>query len=397
MSALPLDGIVVLDFGQIFQGPYCTYLLARAGARVIKIEPPGGEPLRRRAEPGKTQIFSFAMLNGCKEAVTLNLKSPEGKALLLRMAERADILLENFSPGTMDGLGVGYDTLAAVNPALIYATGSGFGISGPDRDNLAMDFTIQAASGIMSVTGAPDGPPMKAGPTLVDMMGGIHLYGAIMTALFHRTHNGRGQKVEVAMQETVYPALASPMEYRVRTGKVPPRAGNRQAALNSAPYNAYRAADGWVAIHVVTEAHWRNLLAAMGQQALAEDPRFATNPARVANMEAVDALVTEWTSRLGRYEIFAITKRLRIPCAPVRDVAEVMEDPHMHARGFLRRITHPEFGEVVMPMSSLRLHGAAEPEYRPSPAPGQDNAAVYCRWLGLEPAELARLSAGGVI
>ena len=397
MTALPLAGLTVLDFGQIFQGPYCTFLLAKAGARVIKIEPPGGEPLRRRAEPGKTQIFSFAMLNGGKEAVTLNLKAPEGKQLLLRMAAKAEILLENFSPGTMDSLGVGYDVLAAINPALIYATGSGFGISGPDRDNLAMDFTIQAASGIMSVTGTPDGPPMKAGPTLVDMMGGIHLYGAILTALFHRTRTGRGQLVEVAMQETVYPALASPMEYRVRTGKVPPRAGNRQAALNSAPYNAYPAADGWVAVHVVTEAHWRNLLTAMGRADLAEDPRFATNPARVANMEAVDALVGAWTRTLGRYEIFAITKKLRIPCAPVRDVAEVMEDAHMHARGFLERIDHPEFGPVVVPGSPLRLHGAAHAPTTPSPAPGQDNAAIYGAWLGLDAEERARLSAAGAI
>jgi len=228
MTDLPLAGLTVLDFGQIFQGPYCTLLLAKAGARVIKIEPPAGEPLRRRAEPGKSQIFSFAMLNSNKQAVTLNLKSPRGKALLRRMVARADVLLENFSPGTMDGLGVGYAALAEVNPRLVYASGSGFGISGPDRGNLAMDFTIQAASGIMSVTGAPDGPPMKAGPTLVDMMGGIHLYAGIMTALYQRTATGRGQLVEVAMQEAVYPTLASPMEYYVPITPIrPPMAGSR--------------------------------------------------------------------------------------------------------------------------------------------------------------------------
>jgi crotonobetainyl-CoA:carnitine CoA-transferase CaiB-like acyl-CoA transferase len=200
----PLAGITVLDFGQVYQGPYATMLMAKAGADVIKIEPPGGEPLRRRVlATGSDTTLPMAMLNANKRAVTLNLKTEQGRDLLKRMVARADVLLENFSPGAMDSLGVGYDVLKQVNPRLIYATGTGFGISGPDRDNLAMDFTIQAASGIMSVTGDPDGPPMKAGPTLVDFMGGIHLYAAVMTALLQRTVTGQGQLVEVAMQEAV--------------------------------------------------------------------------------------------------------------------------------------------------------------------------------------------------
>ncbi|MBW4091115.1 MAG: CoA transferase [Proteobacteria bacterium] len=397
MTDLPLAGLAVLDFGQIFQGPYCTLLLAKAGADVIKIEPPGGEPLRRRAEPGKSQIFSFAMLNSNKRAITLNLKTPRGREMLGEMVRRADVLLENFSPGTMDGLGVGYDVLSALNPRLVYASGSGFGLSGPDRDNLAMDLTIQAASGIMSVTGAADGPPMKAGPTLVDMMGGIHLYAGIMTALYQRATTGRGRLVEVAMQEAVYPALASPMEHYVRTGTLAPRAGNRQAAMTTAPYNVYPAADGWVAIHVVTEGHWRNLLVAMGREELAGDPRFATNAARAANMDAVDAVVADWTRGLGKHAVFAATKRHRIPSAPVRDVAEVMDDPHMHARGFLERVEHPEFGSVVLQGSPLRLHGAERVATVPSPSIGQHNAEVYREWLGLSPAEVAGLQAEGVI
>src|SRR5271166_2311835 len=208
----PLAGITVLDFGQIYQGPYATALLARAGADVIKIEPPSGEPLRRNPAGPGTRL-AFAMLNSNKRAITLNLKSERGRALLIEMARRADVVLENFSPGTMDDLGVGYEVLRAANPRLVYATGTGFGITGPDRDNLAMDFTIQAQSGIMSVTGFPDGPPVKAGPTLVDFMGGIHLYAAVVTALFQRERTGVGQLVEVAMQETVYSSLASSMEY----------------------------------------------------------------------------------------------------------------------------------------------------------------------------------------
>src|SRR5690349_16955403 len=207
---------------------------------------------------------------------------------------------------------------------LVYATGTGFGISGPDRNNLAMDFTIQAASGIMSVTGDPDGPPMKAGPTLVDFMGGIHLYAAVMTALLQRSVTGQGQLVEVAMQEAVYPTLASSYEYHLRTGQVPPRAGNRQAGLSSAPYNVFETKDGWVAIHVVTETHWRNLLRAMGRADLLDDPRFASNAARTANMVATEALVTAWTIGLTRQEVVAAAKRYRIPAAPVRNAVEVM-------------------------------------------------------------------------
>jgi crotonobetainyl-CoA:carnitine CoA-transferase CaiB-like acyl-CoA transferase len=394
----PLAGITVLDFGQIFQGPYATMLMAKAGADVIKIEPPGGEPLRRRAlAAGNDTTLPIAMLNANKRAVTLNLKSEAGKDLLKRMAARADVLLENFSPGTMDGLGVGYDMLRAVNPRLIYATGTGFGISGPDRDSLAMDFTVQAASGIMSVTGDPDGPPMKAGPTVVDFMGGIHLYAAVMTALLHRTVTGQGQLVEVAMQEAVYPTLASSYDYHFRTGKVPPRAGNRQAGLASAPYNAFRTRDGWVAIQVVTEAHWQNLLHAMGRDDLLADPRFAGNAARTANMAETEALVTAWTSGLTRNEVAAAARRLKIPAAPVRDAVEVMNDPHMHQRGMLQRIEHPSLGPIVVPNSPLRLHGADGMEPLPSPSLGQHNPEVYGDWLGLGTEELAALRRAGAI
>jgi crotonobetainyl-CoA:carnitine CoA-transferase CaiB-like acyl-CoA transferase len=392
----PLAGITVLDFGQIYQGPYATLLMARAGADVIKIEPPTGEPLRRN-HAGKGTRLAFAMLNSNKRAITLNLKSERGRALLIEMARRADVLLENFSPGTLDDLGVGFEVLRATNPRLVYATGTGFGISGPDRDTLAMDLTIQAASGIMSVTGAPDGPPMKAGPTLVDYMGGIHLYGAVMTALFQRERTGVGQLVEVAMQEAVYSSLASSFEYYFRTGQTPPRTGNRQAGLTTSPYNVFPAADGHVAIHVVTEGHWQKLLTAMGREDLRDDPRFTSMNARAQNMAATEAAVTAWTSRLPKAEVFAITRRHRIPCAPVRTAPEVMNDPHMHGRGMLERITHPDLGEIVVPTTPLRLHGADKVATIPSPSIGQHNDEVYGGWLGVSPGEVAALRSGGVI
>jgi len=395
----PLAGLIVLDFGQIFQGPYATMLMAKGGADVIKIEPPGGEPLRRRvlaSGKGDTTL-PMAMLNANKRAVTLNLKSDRGRELLKQMVAKADVLLENFAPGVMDGLGVGYDVLRVVNPRLIYATGTGFGISGPDRDNLAMDFTIQAASGIMSITGDPDGPPMKAGPTLVDFMGGIHLYAAVMTALFQRDRSGAGQLVEVAMQETVYPSLASSYDYYHRTGRAPPRAGNRQAGLASAPYNAFPTRDGWVAVHVVTEGHWQNLLKAMAREDLKDDPRFRTNPDRTANMAETEALVAAWTSSLDKAEVVATAKRYRIPCAPVRNAIEVMNDAHMHERGMLQRVEHPSLGTVVLPNSPLRLHGADRVAPVPSPGLGAHNEAVYGGWLGLGAEGVAALRAEGAI
>jgi crotonobetainyl-CoA:carnitine CoA-transferase CaiB-like acyl-CoA transferase len=398
---LPLKGLIVIDFGQIFQGPYATLLLAKGGADVIKVEPPSGEPLRRRARPGTSATLPFAMLNQNKRAVTLNLKHPRGRDLLFEMVRRADVLLENFSPGTMDGLGVGWSVLREINPRLIYATGTGFGISGPDRDNLAMDLTIQAASGIMSVTGAPDGPPMKAGPTLVDFMGGIHLYAGIMTALYDRDRSGagsgEGRLVEIAMQETVYSSLAASYEYYHRTGEPPPRAGNRQAALSSTPYNVYPAADGWVAIHVVTEAHWKNLIRAMGRDELGDDPRFRTNADRVSHMDETDAVVSEWTRTLPRMQIFARLKAGRVPCAPVRTAPEVMHDPHMHERGMLAEIDHPELGPITLPTSPLRLHGLAKAPAAPSPKVGQHNAEVYGGWLGLSDSELTALKKEGAI
>ena len=394
----PLAGITVLDFGQIYQGPYATMLMAKAGANVIKIEPPGGEPLRRRvvAQGGETTL-PMAMLNANKRGVTLNLKSERGRELLMKMVAKADVLLENFAPGAMDRLGVGYAALQPVNPRLIYATGTGYGISGPDKDNLAMDFTIQAASGIMSVTGDPAGPPTKAGPTLVDFMGGIHLYGAVMTALFHRTQTGLGQLVEVAMQETIYPTLASSYDYFFRTGKTPPRAGNRRAGLSSAPYNTFVTRDGHVAIHVVTEQHWQNLLKAMGREDLKDDPRFLTNPARTENMTETEAMVTHWTSAQTKAEVAATLKRLKVPAAPVRFAQEVMNDAHMHERGMLQRVQHPSLGEVILPNSPLRLHGAERVDAVPSPKLGEHNAAIYGEWLGLGPEAVEVLAQDGVI
>jgi CoA:oxalate CoA-transferase len=392
---LPLAGVTVLDFGQVYQGPYATLLMAQAGADVIKIEPPQGEPLRRRAPPGKSTTFPIAMLNSNKRAITLNLKHERGRALLFRMVEKGDVLLENFAPGVMDRLGVGWSVVSEINPRLIYASGSGYGLSGPDRDNLAMDLTIQAVSGLIAATGFPDGLPVKAGPAVVDFISGIHLYAGVVTALFEREHTGKGRLVEVAMQEAAYPTLTSQLHAYFDTGKVPPRAGN--TSHGRVPLNVYPTKDGYIAMNIAVEEHWHNLLKAMGREELRDDPRFTNNAARVAHREETDALVVAWTQTLGKMDAFAIAKRHRIPLAPVREVDEVMHDPHMHDRGMLKWIEHDEIGRVVVPTSPLRYHGADTVETRPSPKLGQHNAEIYGGWLGLSAAEIAELKNDGVI
>ncbi|HYU14378.1 MAG TPA: CoA transferase [Stellaceae bacterium] len=391
----PLAGVTVLDLGQVYQGPYATLLMAKAGADVIKIEPPQGEPLRRRAPPGKSTTFPIAMLNGNKRAITLNLKHERGRDLLFQMARKGDVLLENFAPGVMDRLGVGWSVLHAINPRLVYASGSGYGLSGPDRDNLAMDLTVQAMGGLISVTGFPDGPPVKAGPAVVDFLSGIHLYAATITALFERERTGVGRLVEVAMQEAAYATLTSQLEAYWHTGKVPPRTGN--SSHGRVPISVYPASDGYVAMNLAVEEHWHSLLKAMGREELRGDPRFLNNAARIAHREETDALIAGWTQTLGKMEIFAIAKRRRIPLAPVRDVGEVMHDPHMHQRGFLTDIEHDEIGPITVPTSPLRVHGTDPVAALPSPKLGQHNDEIYGGWLGLSADEIADLKQTGVI
>lgn len=393
----PLTGFTFLDFTQFYQGPYATMMLARAGADVIKIEPPGGESLRALAPTGKSGTYAFAALNSNKRAITLNLKSAEGRALLHRLVQRADALIENYAPGVMDRLGVGWEALRSSNPRLVYASASGFGLSGPDRDNLAMDFTIQAASGVMSLTGFADGPPLRTGGPYVDILGGAHLYAALVTALLQRERTGQGRLVEVAMVEAQFAILTTAIDQYLRTGEVPARTGNAFANHARAPYNAYPAKDGHVAMILVTEGQWQNLLRAMGRDDLQGDPRFATNDARVAHYAATEALVSGWTTAHTRAEIFVATSKYKIPCAPVRDIAEIMADPHMHGRGMLEYAEHHDFGRVVLPNSPLRFHGAAPVPLRISPHIGEHNEAVYGEWLGLAHSELNRLRAAGTI
>lgn len=396
-SRYPLAGVVVLDLGQVYQGPYASFLMAQAGATVIKVEPPKGEPVRHRALISKGNAVPFAMLNANKRNISLNLKSPEGIEILKGLAAKADVLMENYAPGVLDRLGVGYATLSAINPRLIYASASGYGLSGPNRDNLAMDLTIQAAMGIMSVTGFPDGPPVKAGPAITDFLSGVHLFAGVLTALYGREKTGRGQLVEIAMVEAVYPSLASNLA-DVFNHKAPaPRTGNRHGGMAEAPYNVYPATDGHVAIISVSEAHWAGLTRAMGRPELLEDPRFLTVRDRLKHIDLTDEIVSNWSSEMARDEIVETCRQFKVPCAAVRDLLEVTQDKHLHARGMIREIDHPEYGDILVHRSPLVLHEADTPDYVPSARLGQHNAEILTEYLGLSNARIEALREAGVL
>jgi len=397
MANYPLQGLTVVDLGQIYNGPYCTFLMAMAGARIIKIEAKGGENLRRRGVVGGASL-PFAMLNSNKTFATLNLKSERGRQLLRSMVERADVLVENFAPGAMERLGLGYEVLREYNPRLVYGSGSGYGRSGPNRNYPAMDLTVQAMAGVMNVTGFPDRPPVKAGPALADFFGGVHLYGAIVTALYEREKTGVGRLAEVSMQEAVYASLSSNLGLHYSRGnEVPPRTGNRHGGLAEAPYNVYPTADGHLAIICVSELHWQSLLTAMQREDLRSDPRFADLKSRVEHMDEIDELVSGFTSQHPKQALFDLLMGHRVPCAPVRNLDEVVNDTHMHQRRALEWIEHPLYGRVCLPNSPLRFSGVEPMPLKPSGELGRDNREVYGDWLGLSDAEIERLMAEGDI
>ena len=394
----PFQGVTVLDLTQIYNGPYATFLLAQAGAEVIKIEPPGGEHLRKR-QGASGAAMPFAMLNANKRTMTLNLKAPEGRDLLLGLVRQADVLVENFAPGVMERLGLTEAVLHEANPRLVVASGSGYGKTGPYRDYPAMDLTVQAMTGVIDTTGYADAPPVKAGPALADFLAGIHLFGAIAAALYEREKTGCGRSVEVSMMEAVYPTLASGLGlfYGSGGGGVQ-RTGNRHSGLSLCPYNVYPANDGYIAIITNNDAHWRSLVEALDARALGADPGLQTVRGRCDRMDEVDRAIGELTARHAKAELFERLIAHRVPCAPVRTLLEVVNDPHLHERGSLRWIDHPEYGRIVVPISPLRFEGdEGTVPYRPSAALGADTDAILAERLGLGAAQLGQLHAHKVL
>ncbi len=396
-SRSPLSGITVIDVSHVYNGPYATFLLAMAGAEVIKVEPIEGEHLRSRGEVGGAEL-PFAMLNSNKKSVTLNLRNSEGSALFKEMVARADVVVENFAPGVMDRLGVGSAELQRINPRLIYASSSGYGKDGPYRDYPAMDLVMQAMCGVMDCTGYQNLPPMKAGAALCDFMAGIHLCAAIAMALFERERTGAARVVEVSMQDATYASLASSIGMLHAHGSgASTRSGNRHGGLGISPYNVYRAEDGYVVLNAPSDRHFAAMVDVMGLPALKDHPNFSTRAARVEYCVVVDELVEGWTRSRTASEITRLMLAAKVPCAPVRPLSEVMQDENMHARGSLQWIDHPDLGRIVLPHSPIVFEGSPRRDLEPSLPLGDSNEAVYGAWLGHSDSDLQKLRSDGVI
>lgn len=392
----PLAGIRVIDLTQIFQGPYCAFLMAMAGAEVIKVEPLTGDRTRRYPDSPVPPV-SFAMLNSNKKSVTLDLRSTRGKEILKALVAKADVVLENYAPGVMDRLGLGYAVLKEINPRLIYATGSGYGISGPDRDLLAMDHTIQADGGLMSITGERAGPPARAGGTPADILGGIHMHAGVMQALFGRERTGVGTLVETAMIESLYFVLTIDIASYFSSGKLPERRADKSPSPR-VPYSRYRCRDGgYMVLMTVAESHWDNLLTVIGRDDLKGHPDYNSNAKRVAREQEVNELIEAWTLERSRDEAISAMRAQRIPVSPVRDILEVMNDPHMHQRGMLKNMHHPELGDIVLPRSPINLSAYPMSALQFYPRLGEHNREVLGELLGMSADEIDALEAADVI
>ncbi|MBI1737015.1 MAG: CoA transferase [Candidatus Rokubacteria bacterium] len=406
----PLDGVVVLDLTRFLAGPYCTLLLAGLGAEVIRIEPPAGDDYRRRPPFGGAKGASFTRRTDAdlgmtvlhrwrdKKSVTLNLRDPAGVDLFLRLAARADVVVENFLPGTLAKMGLGFPVLEAANPRLVLCSISGFGQRGPYREWRAFDPIVQGMSGVSSITGYPDRPPVRAGASISDT--GASLYGVIgiLSALRARERTGTGDWVDVAMLDGTFFMLAEVLEF-VTSGIAPERRGNGHQG--TVPFNVYRARDGWVSLCVVTADEWRGVLASLGRPELLADPRFGPSPeTRRAHRDEIDALVQEWIGQRTVAEAITTLQAHHVPAGPVLDLPDVFGDAHMREREMVVELTHPTAGPVPgaigagMPIKFLRHPAAFD---APAPTLGAHNADVYGRLLGLGAEDLEKLRAAGLI
>ena len=401
MAERALSGIRILDLTQFEAGTTCTQFLGWLGADVIKVEPPGGEQSRRnRPEvPGLDAMF-FLVFNANKRSVTIDLKKPEGKALFLSMVERADVVVENFAPGLMEKLGLDYESLSARNPKIIVARIKGFGLSGPYHDYKSFDMIAQAMGGVMSVTGFADREPIRCGAAIGDTGTGIHTAGAIMAAYIQRERTGRGQLVEVSMQEVVANLLRGRYVDHYREGKPSQRRGNE--ITGGVPGGAYPCAPGglndyvYIYVQPMSTEMWRAFVVAIGREDLLTDPRCADAKTRWRHEKALNEIVREWTGSRTKHEIMATLGEAGVPCGAVLDTGEILDDPHLNARGQVHTIDHPTRGTFRLPGCPVRLSDSPAPTSAP-PLAGQHTVDILGEVLGLSKDDVAALQARGVV
>ncbi len=395
-----LSGVKVLDMTQFEAGTSCTEMLAWLGADVIKVEAPklGEQGRWMLTEKQGVDSHYFILLNANKRSITLNLKTEKGKAIFIDLIKQVDILSENYSLGTLEGLGLGYEKLREINPRLIYLTIKGFGTHGPYSKYKSFDMIAQAAGGAMALTGFPGSPPLKPGPTIGDTGTGMHAAVGVLAAYIQREKTGKGQKVELAMQEAVLNFVRVPMMGTYITGKPTARVGNRLGGAG--PGDIYKCAPGgdndYCYILCTNFEMFESMCNAMGQPEIAQDERFKEPKERAKHVEELTAIITAWTGQRSKHEVMKILGEAGVPCGAVLDSVELLNDPHMKERGMIVTIDHPVRGKFTMPGCPVRLEHSPV-EVKSAPLHGEHNAEVYGSMLGLGAGQLDDLKREGII
>lgn len=392
-----LAGLTVLDLTRVLSGPYCTMMLADMGARVIKVERPGrGDDTRAWGPPFQSgESAYFLSVNRNKESVTLDLKHPDGRRVLDALIGRADVLAENFRPGALDRMGLGYADLSRRRPDLVYCSISGFGQSGPRRREPGYDAVMQGEGGLMSITGAEDGPAYRLGVAIVDIVSGMFAAYGVAVALLARERTGRGQFVDVGMLDAAAAVLTYQAGSYFATGRAPGRLGNRHPSIT--PYESLEAADGELVVAAGNDQLWRALCGVLDLGALADDPRFRTNADRVAARGALRPLLVERLRTRPVADWLTKLKAAGVPCGGVRDLEQVFSDPQLVERAMVVALDHPIAGAIRQLGVPVKLDGTPGAVRTPPPALGQHTDAVLRNDLGLDPEEIARLREAGAL
>lgn len=389
-----LAGIKVLDLTQYEAGTSCTQALAWLGADVVKVEPQTGENGRfASTNSGDVDSFYFIMMNANKRSLVCDLKSERGKAIIRKLIGEADVMIENMSPGGIERLGFGWDVVQKINPRLVFAQIKGFAPDGPYANYLSFDMIAQAVGGAFAITGHEGGPPLRPGPHVGDTGAGIHCLVGILAALNQRHATGKGQRIEVSMQDAVINFNRICFAGQLMFGKPVPRTGNQSSIGAAAPSELYPCKPGGPNDYVMVYTsragswHWQRLLKVIGREDLSEDPRFSTPAARVQHAKEVDALVGEWCGKHTKIEAMEKLQNAGVPAGAVLDTQELSSDPHLRERGTFAPVQHPKRGEVVMPGWPVKM-SASQVDVTCSPLLGEHTAAVLSQWLGMSPEQI---------